>query len=413
MLTIEEALDLVLERARPLPPTFCPLPEALHCVLDEDVVADMDSPPFDKALMDGYAVRSGDLYGKDRRLRVGEVIMAGQTPARPLGERESAVVMTGAPVPPGTDAVVMLERTHPLDGGVVVDEPNVRPGQNILRQGREMRRGEIVVARGSILSPVQLGVLASVGRTGVTVIPRPRVVILPTGDELVEPGQVPGPSQIRNSNAVMLQGLAIDAGAHAETRGIVPDDMDSLRTALRKELACDVLVITGGVSAGHHDLVPPALESLEVERVFHRVRIKPGKPLWFGVGPCRGARPGSLVFGLPGNPVSGLVGFLLFVRTALAVLAGGPAASPKMREAGLSRSFVHRGDRPTFHPARLGSDPTDPGALPSVETLAWSGSADLRTASQADGFAVFAAGDKDYLPGEVVRFLPMREEVSK
>ncbi len=170
----------------------------------------------------------------------------------------------------------------------------------------------------------------------------------------------------------------------------------------------DLMLVTGGVSAGQRDLVPDALAKLGVRRVFHKVRLKPGKPLWFGVGPPRGERPGALVFGLPGNPVSGLVGFLLFVRPALTRLAGRSDPSPCQREARLAAGFAQRGDRATYHPSRLVSGPSGPHGIPSIETMSWSGSADLRTAAAADGFAVFAAGDRDYAPGEIVGFLPMR-----
>ena len=169
--------------------------------------------PFDKALVDGYAVRSGDLAGQDRRLAVGETIMAGQMPSRALGRGEAAVIMTGHPLPTGCDAVVMHERTQPRKRRRARVGAGGRAGQNVLRRGREMGAGEVVVARGSILEPARLGVLAAVGRTEVMVVPRPLVAIVPTGDELVEPGQVPGPGQIRNSNAVMLDALAIEAGA--------------------------------------------------------------------------------------------------------------------------------------------------------------------------------------------------------
>ena len=174
-------------------------------------------------------------------------------------------------------------------------------------------------------------------------MPRPRVAIVPTGDELVEPGQAPGPGQIRNSNAVMLHALAIQAGARRRVLPIAPDEPGPLGRILGRGLEADLLVVTGGVSAGQRDLVPAALDALGVKCIFHKVRLKPGKPLWFGIGPPRGDRPGALVFGLPGNPVSGLVGFLLFVKPALAVLAGKPQA--RLR---LARSATHE----RIHPSR-------------------------------------------------------------
>ena len=411
MLTVEEALQAVLEQARRLPARAEPLERAIRSVLAEEVLADIDLPPFDKSLVDGYALRTGDLVGADRRLRIGETITAGQTPSRPLGPREAAVIMTGAPVPPGCDAVVMHERTRSEGETVWPEEPEVRAGQNILARGREMRAGEVVLATGTVLKPAHLGVLASVGRTPVGVVRRPRVAVVPTGDELVEPDRTPGPGQIRNSNTIMLQALAIEEGADAESLPTAPDEPVELRRILERGLDSDVLMITGGVSAGQRDLVPGVLEDLGVRRVFHKVRLKPGKPIWFGIGPTRSGRPGPMVFGLPGNPVSGLVGFLLFVRPALAVLAGRPQPATGTLEARLAQGFRHRGDRPTYHPARViaGSvvDWTRPSPI-AIETLAWAGSADLRTAADADGFAAFPAGDRDYQPGEIVGFLPAR-----
>ncbi len=213
MLTIAEALEAVMKEARALTPTSSPIAQALGCVLAEDVRADADSPPFDKALVDGYALRTVDLDAASASLKIGELITAGRTPTRPLAHGEAAVIMTGAPLPGGCDAVVMHERTSKRDDIVIIDQTSTRPGQNILRRGAEMRSGEVVLSEGSVLHPAKLGVLASVGRTDVLVIPRPRVSIVSTGDELVEPGEALGPGQIRNSNAVMLRALANESGA--------------------------------------------------------------------------------------------------------------------------------------------------------------------------------------------------------
>lgn len=401
MLTVDEARSAVLDRAALLPARRTRLAEALGLTLAEDVAADIDLPPFDKALVDGYAVRAAELAALGGRLTLGEEIPAGQAPSRPLGPGEAAAIMTGAPLPEGADAVVMIERTRRDGQVVVVDGPDAKPGQNRLSRGRELRQGDVVLRLGERLNPVRLGLLASVGRSEVLVHPRPRVAVVPTGDELVEPGQVPGPAQIRNSNATVLAALASVCQTEAESFPIARDEPETLRQALARGLDYDVLAITGGVSAGNRDLVPETLERLGVARVFHKLRLKPGKPLWFGVGPARGDRPGALVFGLPGNPVSGVVGFLLFVRPALAALAGRPELAPRITRHALARPFAQRGDRAAYHPARLAGPEGDQ----TVDPLDWAGSADLRSVAAADGFAAFAPGDRVYQPGEVVDFL--------
>jgi molybdopterin molybdotransferase len=404
LLSVDEALSAVTGRVTSLRAKTVALAETLGLVIAEDVAADLDLPPFDKSLVDGYAIRAGDLTAPGQRFRVVEEIAAGQTPTRSLGPGEAALIMTGAPLPSGADAVVMLENAK-REGDEVVFEPTGIPaGRNRLTRGREMRLGEVVIRRGETLNAPRLGLLASVGRARVSAIPRPLVVVVPTGDELVEPDQVPGPGLIRNSNVSVLCALARSAGAVAEARPIAPDSPELLRDALSDALLADVVLVTGGVSAGNRDLVPSTLEALGVERVFHKIRLKPGKPLWFGIGPSREGRPGPLVFGLPGNPVSGVVGFLLFVRPALDILAGRPSRSGILLEGKLTRPFVHTGDRPTYQPSRL---LPERGGLSGVEPLDWAGSADLRTVARSDGFALFPAGDRSYETGEIVRFLPL------
>lgn len=405
MLTVADALNAVLHRTGPLPPRRFRLAEALGCILAEDVAADRDWPPFDKAMVDGFAVRAADLADPGQALRLGEEICAGRVPSRPLAKGEAALVMTGAPVPEGADAVVMIEQANAGGDGLVrfeFDGPSIAAGRNLMLKGREMRAGDALLRRGDRLNAAKLGLLASVGKAEVLVAPRPGVAIATTGDELVEPDQEPGPGQIRNSNGTVLQALALANDARAELLPIAPDESVALQTLLKRGLAADVLLITGGVSAGYRDLVPATLAALGVERVFHKVRLKPGKPIWFGVGPRRDdGSPGPLVFGLPGNPVSGLVGFLLFVRPALAILRGRTTATTTLPRYRLVQGFEHKGDRPTYHPARLvaGLDGQE------LEPLAWAGSSDLRTVALADGFAVFPAGDRSYSAGEQVEFL--------
>lgn len=407
MLTVAEALAMVIEQARPLPAEVRPLREIRGCRLAEEVSADADQPPFTRSLVDGYAVRSADFQGATRRLKVVETIIAGRMPGRALQPGEAAAIMTGAPLPTGADTVVMHENTQRMTDEVEVEARHGEAGKNFQERGRIYREGELILPWGSLLSPACLALLASVGRIHVRIVPRPHVAIVPTGDELVEPDQVPGPGQIRNSNAVMLEALVAEQGS-AWVSAIAPDEPGMLKEQLGKGLEDDVLVVSGGVSVGERDLVPAALLELGVRQIFHKVRLKPGKPLWFGNGPRRGDRPGTLVFGLPGNPISGLVGFLLFIRPALQLLAGHPLPSSDSMVVRLGNRFVQKGNRPTYHPARMVERSRGPGGQPEIETLDWAGSADLLGIARADGLAVFPEGDRVFQPGEIVPFLPLR-----
>jgi molybdopterin molybdotransferase len=404
MLTVPEATHAVLDASSPLPPLRLPLGAALGLRLAESISADRDSPPFPKALLDGFAVRSADLQSPPATLAIIEEITAGRLPTLIVGPGQATAITTGSPFPQGADALVMVEDSD-RQGDLVTLRPRrpVRPGDGWLPQGREMKAGETLLGPGDLLTPPRLGLLATVGQAEPLVHPAPRVAVLSTGDEIVPAAASPGPGQIRNSNAPMLAALARSAGAEPTDLGIAPDLLEPLSAALARGLDADVLLVTGGVSAGKLDLVPGALEGLGVRPVFHKVRLKPGKPLYFGVGPARSdGRPGTLVFGLPGNPVSGLVGFLLFVRPALAVLAGGPSRPAPTRSLPLASPFSHRGDRPTYHPARL-----LPGEPPKIDPLPWAGSPDLRSLSSADGFAAFPPGDADHPAGAEIEFLSL------
>jgi molybdopterin molybdotransferase len=400
MLTLEVALQLVLEQTSPLTAQSLPLVEALGLVLAEDIVSDVDSPPHDKSIVDGYAIRSEDL-SQQSRFEVLEEVTAGQVPTKSVARGQATRIMTGAPIPDGADTVVMIERTRLEDSQsgaqlVRIDSAACRPGQNIIRQGVSMRRGEVVLSTGSVLRPIELGLLAEVGRATVQVYPRPRVAVLATGDELVPVHSIPAPGQIRNSNGPMLVGCVAQAGGEVMDLGCCRDDQAALASKVDQGLGADILLLSGGVSAGVLDLVPAVLEQAGVNKVFHKVSLKPGKPLWFGV--CTRDRRRTLVFGLPGNPVSSLVCFELFVRPAIRALGGHSELSLQPAKARLAEDFQHRGDRPTYFPAKLDTS-TD---SPNVSPLAWQGSGDLRTLAAANGLAYFPAGDQLYAAGSLV-----------
>jgi molybdopterin molybdotransferase len=393
MLSVLEAQAIVLNHARALRPVRSPVSvELLGQVLAEDIASDLDMPPFDKSLMDGFAVRSGDLPQGKATLSIIEEVTAGQTPARALEAMQATRIMTGAPIPAGADAVVMIERTRlASDGRVEIEDQRPRPGQNIMSRGREMRCGETVLQSGTVLRPQEFGILASVGKTSVAVIPRPTVSALTTGDEVVDASRQPGPGQIRNGNGPMLLAQIARAGGITRSLGIAPDDATMLRSMIKDGLQSNVLVLSGGVSAGKLDLVPGVLQEVGVQAHFHKVALKPGKPILFGTWDT-----GTLVFGLPGNPVSALVGFELFVRPAIRRLAGHEKAGPFFVEAALAESFTYKTDRPTYYPAALDGDNR------RVRPVPWFGSPDLRALTNANSFLVIAAGEHQLPAGRVV-----------
>lgn len=394
MLRVAEAQALIGKHALPLAPESAPLtPDLLGLVLAHDVISDLDMPPYDKALMDGFAVRASDLPEGRGVLTVIDEVTAGQTPRFPVGPGEAVRIMTGAPLPAGADAVVMIEHTQLLeDHRVCVQDQPLAPGRNVLAKGREIRHGDIVLPRGTVLRPQEFGILATVGRTTVRVHPRPQVALLSTGDEVVEPSQTPGPGQIRNGNGPMLLAQTCRAGARGTFLGIARDRLESLAPLVAEGLRSSVLVLSGGVSAGKLDLVPGVLRELGVQAHFHKVEMKPGKPMLFGT------RGRTLVFGLPGNPVSALVCFELFVRPALRRLLGHAEPGPHTVVARLAEDFVYRTDRPTYHPARLEAK----GNSWCVRPVPWFGSADLRGLAQANALVLFPAGDERHSAGELL-----------
>ena len=391
--TVDEALAAVLDGVRPLDPEVVPVEEAAGRVLAVPVAADRDQPAFDRSAMDGFAVRSEDVREAPVRLRVVGEVAAGGTPDRVVGPGEAVRIMTGAPVPPGADAVQMVEKTRPDGSDGVVIEAAVPAGRHIARQGEDIRAGQVALDVGDRLTTARLGLCWTFGAARVSVIRRPRVAILTTGDELVGLTETPGPTQIRDSNRATVGDLVRRAGAIVTESRIVRDDVPALRAAIRAALeGVDVLLLSGGVSAGDYDYVGECLEAEGVTRVFHKVHMKPGKPLWYG-------RAGRVaVFGLPGNPVSSMVGTRLFVRPVLRALAGRTVLhDPRLRLPCLG-PFPGTGDRPTFQPAvvRFGS---------GVELLPTHGSGDVQGFARATALAALPARHPAFAPGDPVDVL--------
>jgi molybdopterin molybdotransferase len=320
LIEIERARELVLGRAVPLEAEPVALREALGRVLAKDAVGEESVPGFDNSAMDGFAVRAldtcGAAPGSPVSLREVDESRAGLPATSSLGRGEAIRISTGAMLPRGADAVVRVEDTLSEDGRVLV-EAEVEAGRDIRRAGEDIRAGETVLPGGTPIGPAELGVLASLGLPAAACHRRPRIRVLTSGDELVEPGGRLGPGAVRNSNSFSIPALAELAGGEVAGIDSVPDDPEATRAAIASMLDDDVAVICGGVSVGEHDHVKGALAELGVEQCFWGVALKPGRPTWFGT------RDPTLVFGLPGNPVSAMVTFLLLVRPALVALSGG------------------------------------------------------------------------------------------
>jgi molybdopterin molybdotransferase len=339
MIELKEARALVVQAAKPLAAETVPLNRALGRTLARDVKAREAIPPFAKSAMDGYAVRAEDTRPAASgapgdaavvELRVVEDLPAGRLSRRALGPCQAARIMTGAPVPRGADAVVMVEDSERAgDGGVLVRRA-ARVGDNIGLAGEDLQKGETAVGRGAVIGPAEVGMLAAVGLTRVPVVRRPRIAVIATGDEIAEAGERKRPGQIRNANGPALAAMAVAAGAEVSYLGIARDRGASLAAKLARARRADIVVLSGGVSVGDHDLVKDGLGAAGVRTVFWKVRIKPGKPVFFG------RRGRQLVFGLPGNPTSAMVTFLLFVVPAVERLLGRDGARPETARAVLA-----------------------------------------------------------------------------
>lgn len=384
--TIDEALERVLARVRALPYEDVSIGDAAGRCLTEDAAAAVDLPPFHSSAMDGYAVRARETPGT---LRVAGESAAGSPATRALGPGEAFGISTGAVVPEGADAVVPVELT---DGGEEdVSVQQVARGENVRPRGGDVRAGETVVPAGVLLGPVQVGALASAGIERVRCGRRPSVAILATGTELRRPGERLEPGQIYESNSVLLAAAVRSAGAEPVLLDAVDDDADATRRAIERGLDHDVLVSSGGVSVGEHDLVRGSLAALGAEEVFWRVAVKPGKPIAFAV------RGDVLVFGLPGNPVSSLIGFELFVRPALLALQGVRDPAPGYLPGVLEETLHRNATRDELVRARF-----DDGLL---RPLTGQESHMIGRAAAANALVLVPRGDGELRRGEQVRWL--------
>lgn len=410
LLTYPQAAALILSQASRLSRTprseRVPLLDGLHRVLAIPAIADRDHPPFDRSTRDGYAVQSTALTSGGPLPVIGELRAGQPASLDPLPVGRAIAIMTGAPLPPGADAVVMLE--HVVRSGDAIrlaPERNpaqtLKPGDNIVPAGAEARQGDVLVPAGTSLAPPHIAVLAATGASHVEVFTRPRVAILATGDELVELDESPLPHQIRNSNSYTVAAQVVLAGGEPYRLATARDDLASLHARLDEaQQSADLLLLSGGVSAGQYDLVEQALAARGARFHFTGVKIQPGKPAVFGELPAAEKNSAPLpFFGLPGNPVSTMVTFLLFAAPLLRALAGEDPRGPLFARATLARD-ESAAKVTRFLPARLTAD----WDRATVERIAWQGSGDLAATARSNCFVVLAP-DTAYKAGDPVQVL--------
>ncbi len=396
MIPVEEALRIVLENTRGLPNEIVDFQEASGRVVAEDVPSDTDLPPFSRSAVDGFALQAADLRSLPAELRVVGMVPAGSIPSFEIKRGEAAHVMTGAPVPEGADAVQMVERTRVAGDRVEVLEA-VTTGRNIAPRGQEVKAGEIVLRKGTRLDPASLAVAATVGKVELLVGSRPRVAVVATGDELVDPATTPNPGQIRNSNSFSLVAQARASGADVSYLGVARDTEASLGELIGQGLGRDVLLLSGGVSMGQYDLVEKTLAKFGVRTLFEAVALKPGKPLVAGVA------GDGLVFGLPGNPVSTMVTFELFVRPALAKMEGCEQPQRPILSAKLKHSLSSRGPRRAFLPGWI--EPETAGLVAYPITTC--GSADIVAFAKANSLLIVPEDTERLGAGQTVGVYPL------
>ena len=399
MISVAEAIQIVRQQTRPLAAERVKLHDALTRVLAEDVIADSDLPPFDRSQMDGYAVRADDTAAAPVRLRIAGESAAGKGWHHELNHGEAIRIMTGAPVPIGADSVQQVELTHELKDGTVVEllEP-VELGKSIVKRGAEIKAGEIVLQSGVTINAAMMAVLAAFGHAEVTVGQQPRAGVLATGSELVSVDEQPGQDQIRDSNNYSIASYAQLAGAVVQRLALARDETSLLKNQIAEAAqSCDVIVTSGGVSMGVYDVTKAALKELDAEIFFERVALRPGKPTVFARLPN-----GTLVFGLPGNPVSVAVTFNLFARTALLAMQGVTDPALKHETAVLARSVKGTVERESYLPAQLTTN--DDGELIAFP-LKWGGSSDFVAFAHTTALVIVPTGTKSLEANSLVKVL--------
>lgn len=402
MISVDLALDTILKEIKPLGTEKVDIISALHRVLAADIYAPRNLPPWDNSAMDGYAVRSEDVadasVGEGVSLRVVEFVPAGKHPQRKVERGEAIKIMTGAPIPEGADKVVKVEDTRSdSDDEVLIFRPEV-PEENIRRAGEDIQKGMRVLSKGALVGPAEVGMMAAMGRSFVSVYQRPLVAILSNGDELVDVDGCPETSRIISANCYSLSACVLECGALPLRLGIARDSIDEIRGKLVEGLRADVIVTSAGVSMGEKDLVNSILADMGLDLRFWKVAVKPGKPLSFGT------LKGKLVFGLPGNPVSSMVTFELFVRPALRKMMGYSSLFRPKVEAIMQEDFSKKGGRRNFIRLILSLKNGKVYAALTGEQ----GSGILRSMVLANGLGIIREETKEVRKGEKIQAYLLR-----
>lgn len=409
VMEFDEALEIVLKQASGQSSPEVEVEALSACggrVLAEAVVADRDQPPFDRSTRDGFAVRASEAVVGGQWTVAGQVRAGQRWPGGALEPGAAIEIMTGAPVPEGADAVVMVEHVERAEDAIhLMEGRTIRAGENVVPQGSEARAGGMVLAAGTAIGGAEVALAAACGRVTLPVFRRPRVAIVATGDELVELEATPGEQQIRNSNSYALAALVAQAGGEPIRLPIAPDRLEELERVIQEARSCDLMLLSGGVSMGQYDLVEEVLQGLGAEFFFTGVKMQPGKPVVFGRLPARtdktGELPARFFFGLPGNPISVQVTFHCFVEPLLRAIGGAMVEGPRFVQATLAEEVAGRAGLMRILPARLTTD----RVRPVVRVVGWQGSGDLAANARANCYAVLPPDKERFFAGEVITIL--------
>lgn len=375
MIKFQDALTEILKNAQVLSTTKIHVEESVGHVLTEDIYSGINMPPFDKSAMDGYALRADDIINIPAKLKCIGIIQAGKSFRKHVKSGQCVKIMTGAAIPKGADSVVMLEDTRFVSNSVEILS-FIKKWQNICTQGEDIRKNQKIIKKGMKISISDIALLAAAGKQFIKVVRKPTAAFFNTGDEILPLTEKLTKNKIYNSNGPQLTALLKSCGIKADSLGIVKDNPRYLRKAIRKGLKYDLLLISGGVSRGDYDLIPKILKESGVKEVFHNIKIKPGKPLFFGV------YKKTLVFGIPGNPVSNFMAFILFIQTAVRKMMGYQQCKPEFEKGILENGFQHKTGRKHFVPVKV-AEKKNGYHLTPVNSH---GSADIVSLSASDGF---------------------------